>query len=175
MWLVTLFETYGTMISTLALVATLLVLIFYTVATWSLRNQAIKQTELSQRPFVTVYLSIPYSGLKYKNSGQGIALNIKIMPFINRNYTIEFSKETVLSSEEKSDLTIERTVKNTETGRPESPVAVHDTPQELSQRNIDDVFSYDIRYENIEKKRYQTIMKVSKEGIEYIDTKEVTT
>ncbi len=64
------------MISTLALVATLLVLIFYTIATWSLRNQAIKQTKLSQRPFVTIYGSA-LSGIKYKNSGLGVALNIE--------------------------------------------------------------------------------------------------
>ncbi len=174
MWLVTLFETYGTMISTLALLGTLGVLIKYTVETTRLRKETVKQTELSQRPFVTVYHSTLYSGLKYKNSGQGIALNIEILPLIHdNNLTTEFSKETVLSAGEISDLTIDRTVKNTETGEIASPVAVHDTPQELRQRDIDDVFIWNIRYDSIEKKRYQTLMKVSKEGIEFIGTSEV--
>ena len=70
-------------------------------------------------------------------------------------------------------MTIDRTVKNTETGETASPFAVHDTPQELRQRDIDKVFFWDIRYENIEKKRYQTLAKVSKEGIEFIGTNEI--
>ncbi len=111
------------------------------------------------------------------SSASAVVVNITtgIVRLINGNYTIQFSKKKVLSAEEKSDLTIERTVKSTETGETASPFAGHDTPQELRQRNIDKVFFWDIRYENIEKKRYQTLMKVSKEGIEYIDTREVTT
>jgi hypothetical protein len=163
------------LVSTGALIVTLSVLIWYACETRGLRKETVKQTELSQRPFVTVCYSIPYSGLKYKNSGQGSALNIEIRPFINGDYTIEFSKETALSTKEEGNLPIDRTVKNTETGETASPFVVHDTPKELKQRNIDNVFSYDIRYENIEKKRYQTIMKVSKEGIEYKDTREIPT
>ena len=162
------------LISTGALIVTLSVLIWYACETRGLRKETVKQTELSQRPFVTVYDSTLYSGLKYTNSGQGIALNIEIVPLIHdNNLTTEFSKETVLSAGEKSDLTIDRKVKNTETREDESPVAVHDTPKELRERRINKVFTYDIRYENIEKKRYQTLMKVSKEGIEFIDTNEV--
>jgi len=110
--------------------------------------------------------------IKYKNSGQGIALNISIKPFENGSYTFTFEKENLLSPNEVSKHDINPVHKDNKTGEIFPPdTKIPFTPSEIRSTYLTPVRIIEIQYENIEKKRYQTIMKVSKEGIEYIDTK----
>ena len=160
-------------ITTVFLLATLIALIIYTIATWSLRNEAIKQTELSQRPFVMIFEAGNHR-LKYKNSGQGIALNIRIKPFENGAYTFTFEKENLLSSNEVSKHDINPVAKDNKTGEPYPPnTTIPFTPYELRSANFTLVRIIEIQYENIEQKCYQILVKISKEGIEYIGINEV--
>jgi len=112
--------------------------------------------------------------LKYKNSGQGIALNIRIKPFENGAYTFTFEKENLLGSNEVSKHDINPVAKDNKTGEPYPPnTTTPFTPYELRSANFTLVRIIEIQYENIEQKRYQTLVKISKEGIEFVDTKEV--
>lgn len=162
------FDTYGSMISTVALIITLGVLIKYTVETTRLRKETVKQTKISQRPFVTIYDS-KYSGIKYKNSGEGIALNIQIMPFKYRDCTIEFSKETVLGSKEESNLSIDRKVISNETGEVFAQQVFPFEPNELKHAELDDYHFLEIRYKGINNVRYKTWVRIHKGGIVYMD------
>jgi len=157
-------------ITTVFLLATLIALIKYTVETTKLRKETVKQTELSQRPFVMIFDS-RMTGIKYKNSGQGIALNIEIMPYEYEDYIVTFKKETVLSAKEKSTFTLYPIVTKTKTGKTVAPEAILFTPNELRRFTSDIVHNLEIHYENIEKTRYQTRVKISKKGIEFLDTK----
>jgi len=133
--------------------------------------ETVKQTELSQRPFVMIF-ETDLNKIKYKNSGQGIALNISIKPFENGSYTFTFEKENLLSPNEVSKHDINPVPKDNKTGEIFPPdTKIPFTPSEIRSTYLTPVRIIEIQYENIEKKRYQTIMKVSKEGIEYIDTK----
>ena len=172
MWLVNFFETYGHMISTTALVITMGVIIWYALETRKLRKETVKQTELSQRPFVMIFDS-KMLGIRYKNSGQGIALNIEIMPYEYEDYRVAFKKETILNAKEKSTFTLYPIVTKTKTGKILASEAINFTPNQLRRFNSDIVHNLDIRYENIEKKRYQTRVQISREGIKFVDTKEV--
>ena len=159
-------------IATGFLLFTLIVLSIYTYQTYRLRQETVKQTELSQRPFVMIFDS-KMLGIRYKNSGQGIALNIEIMPYEYEDYRVAFKKETILNAKEKSTFTLYPIVTKTKTGKILASEAINFTPNQLRRFNSDIVHNLDIRYENIEKKRYQTRVQISREGIEFVDTKEV--
>ncbi len=162
-------------ITTVFLLATLIVISIYTYQTYKLRQETTRQTELSQRPFVMIFEAGNHR-LKYKNSGQGIALNIRIKPFENGAYTFTFEKENLLGSNEVSKHDINPVAKDNKTGEPYPPdTKIHFTPYELRNTTLHVVRIIEIQYENIEQKRYQTLVKISREGIEYIDTKEVKT
>ena len=159
-------------ITTVFLLVTLIVLIIYTYQTYRLRQETTKQTELSQRPFVMIFDS-KMLGIRYKNSGQGIALNIEIMPYEYENYIVAFKKETVINAKEKSTFTLYPIVTKTKTGKTLASEAIEFTPNQLRRFKSDIVHNLDIRYENIEKKRYQTRVQISKEGLKFLDTQEV--
>jgi len=160
-------------ITTSLLGITLIAIIWYAWETRKLRMETVRQTELSQRPFVMIF-ETDLNKIKYKNSGQGIALNISIKPFENGGYTFTFEKENLLSPNEVSKHDINPVPKDNKTGEIFPPdTKIPFTPSEIKSTYLTPVRIIEIQYENIEKKRYQTIMKVSKEGIEYIDTKEV--
>ncbi len=161
-------------ITTSLLGITLIAIIWYAWETRKLRMETVKQTELSQRPFVMIFDS-KRLGIRYKNSGQGIALNIEITPYEYKDYKVAFKKETVLSAEEKSTFTLYPIVTKTKTGKTLAAEAIDFTPKQLRRFHSDFVHNLDIRYENIEQKRYQTLVEISKEGIEFVDTKEVKT
>jgi len=76
MCLTNFFDTYGSMISTLALLGTLGVLIKYTVETTRLRKETVKQTELNQRPCVV--LDYENGRISYKNIGNSPAFNLTV-------------------------------------------------------------------------------------------------
>ncbi len=78
MWLVNFFETYGHMISTIALVITMGVIIWYALETRKLRKETVKQTELSLRPYVILVRSLGRYGLSFENIGLSHALNVSI-------------------------------------------------------------------------------------------------
>ena len=147
-------------------------LIWYAYETRALRKETVRQTELSQRPFVMIFDS-KMLGIRYKNSGQGIALNIEIIPYEYKDYTVAFKKETILNAKEKSTFTLYPIVTKTKTGKIRSSEAILFTPNELRRFKSDIVHNLDIRYENIEKKRYQTRVQISKEGLKFLDTQEV--
>ena len=175
MWLVNFFEAYGNMISTVALIITLGVLIWYACETRGLKRQTVKQTELSQRPFVMIFEAGNHR-LKYKNSGQGTALNISIKPYENMGYTFTFEKENLLSPNEVSEHDINPVPKDNKTREIFPPgTKIPFTPYELRSTTLNVIRIIEIQYENIEQKRYQTLVKISREGIEFVDTKEVKT
>jgi hypothetical protein len=79
MWLVNFFETYGHMISTIALVITMGVIIWYALETRKLRKETVKQTELSLRPYVILVRSMGGRyDLAFENIGQSHALDVSI-------------------------------------------------------------------------------------------------
>lgn len=162
-------------ITTVFLLGTLIVISIYTYQTYKLRQETTRQTELSQRPFVMIF-EPDLNKIKYKNSGQGIALNISIKPFENMGYTFTFEKENLLSPNEVSKHDINPVPKDNKTGEPYPPgTKIPFTPSEIKSTTLTPVRIIEIQYENIEKKRYQTLVKISREGIEFVDTKEVKT
>ena len=79
MCLVNFFETYGHMISTIALVITMGVIIWYALETRKLRKETVKQTELSLRPYVILVRSMGGRyDLAFENIGLSHALNVSI-------------------------------------------------------------------------------------------------
>lgn len=80
------FQTWGAMISTLALLATLGVIIWYSYETRRLRKATVKQTELQLTPYLilnyAVEKEIPeYTYLLCKNIGNTSALNVRVETF----------------------------------------------------------------------------------------------
>ena len=162
-------------ITTSLLGITLIAIIWYAWETRKLRMETVRQTELSQRPFVMIF-ETDLNKIKYKNSGQGIALNISIKPYENGSYTFTFEKENLLSPNEVSKHDINPVPKDNKTGEPYPPgTKIPFTPSEIKSTTLTPVRIIEIQYENIEKKRYQTLVKISREGIEFVDTKEVKT
>ena len=160
-------------ITTSLLGITLIAIIWYAYETRELRKESVKQTELSQRPFVMIF-ETDLNKIKYKNSGHHIALNISIKPYENQGYTFFFEKENLLSPNEVSKHDINPVAKDNKTGEPYPPdTKIHFTPYELRNTTLHVVRIIEIQYENIEQKRYQTLVKISREGIEFVDTKEV--
>ena len=72
------FDTYGNMISTVALLITLGVLIWYALETRKLRKETVKQTELSVRPYVILTPALVRDGLYFENIGLSHALDVTI-------------------------------------------------------------------------------------------------
>ena len=160
-------------IATGFLLFTLIVLIIYTVETSKLRKETVKQTELSQRPFVMIFEANNHR-LKYRNSGQSIALNTRIKPFEDRDYTITFKKENLLGLDEISRHDINPEVKDNKTGGVLPPdIKIPFTPYELRTAHFTVVRILEIYYENIEGKCYQTRVQISREGLKFLDTKKV--
>jgi len=65
------------MISTIALVITMVVIIFYAFETRKLRKETVKQTELSQRPYV-ILIHTGSGLLSFENIGLSHALDVSI-------------------------------------------------------------------------------------------------
>ena len=102
------FQVYGTMISTLALIATLIVLIIYTIFTYQLRKVTLKQTELRLTPWIILEYKI--KSLRLKNIGHSPALNIRIDPIEVRDasnntmFIIKFQTHYILEPQEIAPL-----------------------------------------------------------------------
>ena len=78
MWLLNLFDAYGSLISTTVLTITLFVLIFYTKATFGLRRAALEQNELRLTPWVILEYDRTFSSLWLKNIGHSPAINVSV-------------------------------------------------------------------------------------------------
>ena len=157
-------------ITTSLLGITLIAIIWYAWETRKLRMETVRQTELSQRPFVMIF-EVDNHRLKYRNSGQGIALNVRIKPFENRDYTFIFEKENLLGLNEISKHDINPVAINNKTGEPYPPNTKFPfTPYELRSAYFTLVRILEIYYENIEGKCYQTRVQISREGLKFLDT-----
>ncbi|HEB36974.1 hypothetical protein LCGC14_0941190 [marine sediment metagenome] len=77
MCVVNFFESYGHIISTTALLITLGVLIWYAWETRGLRKEAVRQTELSQRPYV-ILIHTGSGLLSFENIGLSHALDVSV-------------------------------------------------------------------------------------------------
>ena len=71
------FQTWGSMISTLTLMATLVVLILYTVFTYQIRKATEKQIDLTLQPFISFTYEEKDRKFKLINYGKTPALDIK--------------------------------------------------------------------------------------------------
>jgi len=163
------FDTYGNMISTVALLATLCVIIWYACETRGLKKETVKQTKINQRPFITLSAET-----KYKNSGLGVALNIEIKSFRHNEYTVTFDKDKVpvLGSKDESISSLYPTFTD-DAGREHTRPSIPFILEELKDNESVQVYEFEINYEDFEKNRYKTLVKLSKEGIEYLGTDEV--
>jgi hypothetical protein len=84
------FQTYGAIVQTVALVVTLIVLIWYACETRGLRKASIKQAELSLRPCIHLL------GKSIKNIGHSPALNISIEDLEHNVFTLTFKTVNLL-------------------------------------------------------------------------------
>ena len=176
------FETYGSMISTvfyvistLALMITLGVLIWYAWETRGLRKETVKQTELSQRPFIIISVFEDSAGLSqsliYRNIGHSPALDVETEPFDAEAYILKFGKWGLIEPDEQKNLKPKGEGKTGFTDALLQAVATPSfTPKELNRFDIDREFILNIHYKNIEKVSYQTLVKISRKGIEILST-----
>jgi heme/copper-type cytochrome/quinol oxidase subunit 2 len=162
-------------ITTVFLLATLIVLIIYTYQTYRLRQETTKQTELSLRPFIIISVFKDNAGLSqrliYKNIGHSPALDIETEPFDAEAYILNFGKWGLIEPNEKKDLSPKGEGK---TGLSDAFIqAVRTpsfTPKELDEFDNEREFILNIHYKNIEKVSYQTQVKINRKGIEIIST-----
>lgn len=163
------FDTYGSMISTLfqvistlALILTLGVLIWYAITTWLLRQETVRQTELKLRPYLI--LTPTKTNLVYiENIGNGHALDVfiedkilKRKPFFyrfNPCHLVRQSKKVkvgfvVVSTGEETD---ERVIELDRQGKGFPFFKHHEKRKD---------YSLTISYKNIEGKRYYTRLEV---------------
>ena len=170
-------------IQTVALLATLGVIIWYACETQKLRKETVKQTELSLRPFVTITQSesatySPEKGaethpLLYKNIGHGPALDVEIKPFDAEGFLLKTEKRGLIEVGESKYLNIRgEGVDDTSDAFVQSVPVPSFTPKALQKRNSELEIILDISYKNIEKKSYSTKVKISREGIEVLSTGE---
>lgn len=162
------FDTYGSMISTLfqvistlALILTLGVLIWYAITTWLLRQETVRQTELKLRPYLI--LTPTKTNLVYiENIGNGHALDVRfddilnIKPFkyrFNPCHLVRQSKKVKLGFVvvSKGEETDERVMELDRQGKG-FPFFAY-----LEKRKD---YSLTVSYKNVEGKRYYTRLEV---------------
>lgn len=159
------FQTYGAMIQTIALVATLIVIIFYTIFTNQLKKATVRQTELSLRPCITIYRA--GGRLFLENIGRSPALNIRIEPVEIFDFCkVSFPKVSLVKVDEKEDIeqefNIEMIDKESEVIRKimegDQYLDFPFFPIEIAKR--EDYF-ITVHYENIIKETYYSKIKVN--------------
>src|SRR4030042_5733804 len=175
MYVIGLFQNPGDFISTLVLVITLIVLIFYTIATFGLKKAAVKQTELNLRPFVVICIFTDNAGvserLVYKNIGHSPAIDVRTEPFDARAFFLDFERQSLIEVGEMKDLNPKGRGKNSlgESLIRSVPVPSF-TPKALAERNSDLDLILTIRYKNLEQITYRTIVRINKTGIDIQST-----
>lgn len=140
---------------TMAIVLTGLVVIWYTIETYLLRNETQKQTELQQRPFVLAKLQD--NKLCLTNYGPGVSINTYVKPIMideGMNVKIKFEEKVpVIKANESVCINAESFDKNGSKG---DFFVAHLDPENA----VYDLIT-EIHYENIEGKRYKTKQKSS--------------
>lgn len=162
-------------ITTVFLLATLIVLIIYTYQTYRLRQETTKQTELSLRPFIIISVFEDSAGssqrLVYRNIGHSHALDVETEPFDAEAYILNFGKWGLIESDEQKDLKLKGEGKNGVSDAFIQAVPTPSfTPKELDEFDNEREFILNIHYKNIEKVSYQTQVKISRKGIEIVTT-----
>lgn len=180
MFIIGLFQNPGDFISTLVLVITLIVLIFYTIATFGLKKAAMKQAELSLRPFVIIYIFSDDGGLSsrlvYKNIGHSPAIDVQTTSFDAGAFFLDFERHGLIEVGEMKELNPSGRGKNAIGEALIKSVSVPSfTPKALAERSSDLDMVLNISYKNIEKICYRTQARISKVGIEVQSTDRINT
>ena len=178
-----LISTVFYVISTLALIITLCVLMWYAWETRGLRKETVKQTELSQRPCVV--LDYEPGRISYKNIGNSPAFNLKVEPLelkdINDKtvFILHFNQVYMLEPDSLADVKwdVEFIDKNIEKIFKQFEIEV-DFPffiGALPAGEFGKITDYEpmiIQYKNLDNKPYQTTIqpKVEEKEIEIIST-----
>lgn len=175
MCIINLFDSPGDFISTVVIILTLIVLVFYTIATFGLRKTAIKQTELSVRPFIVIDVFKDSAGLSqrlvYKNIGHGPAIDIQTEPFDKETYFLKFNSYGLIEIGETKNLNPRGEGKDTlSNGLIQSVQTPGFTPKDLDERDSSLDLVLTIHYKNIEKVAYKTKVKINRNGISIQET-----
>lgn len=169
MCVIRLFQNPGDFISTLVLIITLVVLVFYTIATFGLKKAAVKQTELNLRPFIiirTLTDSAGQSEMVYKNIGHSPALDVIIQPFDAGTFMLDFEKQSLIEVGETKALNpTARGKDNLSDGLIQAVADPGFTPSALAARNSDLKLLLTVCYKNIEQIEYITLVHVDKRGV----------
>jgi hypothetical protein len=178
MCIIGLFQNPGDFISTLVLVITLIVLVFYTIATFGLKKAAVKQTELNLRPFVVICIFTDNAGLSerlvYKNIGHSPAIDVRTEPFDAEAFFLDFERQSLIEVGEMKELNPKGRGKNTlGEGLIRSVRIPSFTPKALAERNSDLDLILNIRYKNIEQICYRTRVRITKACIEIQGTERI--
>jgi hypothetical protein len=109
------FNTWGSMISTLTLMATLFVLILYTIFTNKIRKATEKQIDLTLQPFISFVYDKRDGKFKLINYGKTPALDINFeeIPLIDTgglNFKYLISRIDFLPPEGKVDIIIKKKI-----------------------------------------------------------------
>ena len=131
-------EQWLNVLQTLAVVATLIAVIKYTIETKKLREATVKQKDLMLRPCVTVYYDPGKAGFRVRNIGHSTALNIMAHPVKGISFSID--RSNLLPPDDSSILyAVEST----------SPDRIH--PQyHISLRIAGEDYELLLTYENLE-------------------------
>lgn len=153
------------LLQTLAVITTLFFLIRYTNATIHLKDEAVKQTRLSMRPFVVVAYSEHENQFKLINYGQAVALNVHISD------VILIQEEELIGTGSKRSLSFKYNFQNIDLIPPGSAAEVRDIKLRINDqlfptqtfdlgalipRSAHRSFKVKIRYENTENEIYET-------------------
>ena len=175
MSIIGLFQNPGEFISTLVLFITLVVLIFYTVATFGLKKATVKQRELSLRPFVVI-CALPdneghHDQLVYKNIGHSPALDVRTLTFDAGAFLIDFMSQSLIEVGEKKELSPKARGKDdVSEGLIRALADPGFAPRALTERASDLNLVLIVSYKNIEQTLYKTKIQLSKAGIEILET-----
>lgn len=169
------FQVWGSMISSLALLATLCVIIWYAFETRRLREATVKQTELSLRPFVVISVFEDSAGLSqrliYKNIGHSPAIDVHTESFDAEAFILNFEKYGLIEIGEKKDLNPQGQGKDTVSeGLIRAVPSPGFTPKALDERDSNLELILNIHYRNIENISYQTKVKINRKGIKIQST-----
>lgn len=170
MCIINLFETPGDFISTLVLVIILGVLIFYTIATFGLKKATVKQNELRLRPCIII--EKVKGGLNFNNIGHSHALNVNIDILETDTFRVHFSPHNLVKAGQSVRINYKSKGKD-----PDAEAWIQAFSPDVDFMFISEAFPKDeyvlkVNYENMEKMRYYTLMRVrvSQEKIKFIET-----
>jgi hypothetical protein len=161
-----LWVSFGTLFT---LLVTLFVVAWYAWETKKLKEETIRQTQLSQRPLVVMEWIDNPGNYVVKNIGNGVALGIIVedIDLIEEpSLGYEFRTIDLLSPNESRKLL----VKQIEGDRPEAQLFVMAALSPLSATRD---FTYSISYSDIDNNIYQSMGKLGKGGILFEESKRI--